>query len=164
MLRGEEILAELPTEVREGVAKSITEYSEAKNRGEVHSEASSIYFPEGSTKRTASEVLDDIIKNSPDAEIVRLAKIARKSLKTDTPVTFKPGSSRDPRGRYHTDGTISIYRKATKGESVEDATRGLERTMVHEIIHAITVDAIQTNKALREEIAGIMGQLQDYLK
>lgn len=164
MLRGEEILAELPTEVREGVAKSITEYSEAKNRGEIHSEASSIYFPEGKTKRTASEVLDDIIKNSPDAEIVRLAKIARKSLKTDTPVTFKPGSSGDPRGRYHTDGTISIYRKATKGESVEDATRGLERTIVHEIIHAITVDAIQTNKALREEIAGIMGQLQDYLK
>lgn len=163
MLRGEEILAELPIEVREGVAKSITEYSESKNRGEEHREAASIYFPEGNTRRSASELLDDIIKNSPDKEIVRLAKIARKNLKNDAVVSFKPGNNRNPRGRFHTDGTISIYGKATKGESVEDATRGLERTMVHEIIHAITVDTIETNRELRKEIAGIMGQLQDYL-
>lgn len=163
ILRGEEILAELPAEVREGVAKSITEYSESKNRGEEHREAAYTYFPEGNTRRNASELLDDIIKNSPDREIVRLAKIARKNLKSDAVVSFKPGNNRNPRGRFHPDGTISIYGKATKGKSVEDATRGLERTMVHEIIHAITVDAIETNRELREEIASIMDQLQDYL-
>lgn len=163
MLRGEEILAELPTEVREGVAKAITEYSEAKKRGEAQEQAAAMYFPEGNTRRSATELLDEIISNSTDAELVKLAKIARKNLKGDTTVSFKEGRRGDPRGRFHPDGTISIYSKAIMGESVEDATRGLERTMVHEIIHAITVDTINDNKALREEIAGIMGQLQDYL-
>lgn len=120
-LRGGEVVAILPAEVRDKVAAAIAEYADAKARGDFQDDAPNHLFPEG-TKTTAFEILDRLISTSKNKELVALAKRARKIIRDNVSVSFKDKGRRlSTRGTYHTDNTISIYKAATKGTTLEDA-------------------------------------------
>ena len=154
----------LPQELRDKVDIALAKYMDKGFGGEAQAGVAEAYFD--GTEKYASDIVDAIISNSTDTETVELAKAVQKALgrSKGAQINYNPKTSGTPRGRANTDGTITIYGAATKGVDYATAKASMERTMLHEIVHTITVDAIEANPTLKDEIADIMSELENYTK
>lgn len=166
-LRGGEIVAKLPQIIRDKVVRGLQQYKDGKNTDHrEHSETAATTFfdsTKDNTKTTSDVILDKIISVTKDKDLKKLAQIAKEKL-GDKKIEITLKSNLDSRGKYsNSTGNIRIAQKAGSGVTAEEATESMARTIVHEIYHAITVDAITNNKELNKELAKIIGQFSDYL-
>lgn len=117
---------------------------------------------------TATQALDQIIATTTDKVTARLAQQAKRKLgkAADTLIEYKDKESGN-RGQFFQEpgkkGYIHIYENATTGTDEQSARLSMQRTILHEIIHAITADAIESSPRLQKEIASIMREVQNYV-
>lgn len=154
----------LPEEVREKVEKKLEKYLVSKS-GEVQQDIDvSPYFGKDN-KTTAKNVLEYIIENSTDREIKDMAQYVLDNLgkNTDVPVEFfqhrrrKKGSH----GTYYASThSIEIDAKALTGANAKEALNRMEGTIIHEITHAITTRAMDSDPNARKEILEIFSEFR----
>lgn len=154
----------LPEEVREKVEKKLEKYLVSKS-GEVQQDVDvSPYFGKDN-KTTAKNVLEYIIENSTDREIKDMAQYVLDNLgkNTDVPVEFfqhrrrKKGSH----GTYYASThSIEIDAKALTGANAKEALNRMEGTIIHEITHAITARAMDSDPNARKEILEIFSEFR----
>ena len=154
----------LPEEVREKVEKKLEKYLVSKS-GEVQQDIDvSPYFGKDN-KTTAKNVLEYIIENSTDREIKDMAQYVLDNLgkNTDVPVEFfqhrkrKKGSH----GTYYASThSIEIDAKSLTGSNTKEALNRMEGTIIHEITHAITTRAMDSDPNARKEILEIFSEFR----
>lgn len=151
----------LPKSVRDKVESLVSKYMDKSGIGDTHESIASTYF-DGSPK-TSLDIVNAIISNSKDAEVIELAKALKVAIGDRVvPISFDNVSTNTPRGQFLSDGTIVIYNNATKGTTEAEARASMERTMLHEIVHSITSQAIDKHPAIKDEIAEVMSEFLNY--
>lgn len=151
----EEITREwsLPQEVLDEVLDRISSYKEGKSL-EIRDFVPTIYFDD-SNESTVGEILNKISQQSTDRGIRELAnyliKKGGKDRVSSIPIT-RTNRKEGLRGQYVTNGKIYIHQAAMTGRSDAEALNNYEQTILHEIAHAMTIDAYSNNPALRREI------------
>lgn len=150
----------LAPEAVKAVESKLKQYMQEKE-GPVQDVNVSNYFPEGQT--TAFDVLQYIINNSTNSDIVELANQVLDNLgnKASTLVKFNTKKVIGVRGRYTTTGYVQINRASLTGNTEAEAIRNMESTIVHEIVHAITVDAIETDANVRKELVSLFKDFKE---
>lgn len=152
----------LPEEVREKVEKKLEKYLVSKS-GEVQQDIDvSPYFGKDN-KTTAKNVLEYIIENSTDREIKDMAQYVLDNLgkNTDVPVEFfqHRGRKKGSHGTYYASThSIEIDAKALTGANAKEALNRMEGTIIHEITHAITARAMDSDPNARKEILEIFSE------
>ena len=154
----------LPEEVRKKVEEKLEKYLVSKS-GEVQQDIDvSPYFGKGN-KTTAKNVLKYIIENSTDREIKNMAQYVLNNLgkNTDVPVEFFQNRRRkhSSKGTYYASThSIEIDAKALTGSNAKEALNRMEGTIIHEIAHAITTRAMDSDPNARKEILEIFSEFQ----
>ena len=152
----------LPEEVRKKVEEKLEKYLVSKS-GEVQQDIDvSTYFGKDN-QTTAKNVLKYIIENSTDREIKNMAQYVLNNLgkNTDVPVKFFQNGKRkhSPKGTYYASThSIKIDAKSLTGSNTKEALNRMEGTIIHEIAHAITSRAIDSDPAARKEILEIFSE------
>ena len=152
----------LPEEVRKKVEEKLEKYLVSKS-GEVQQDIDvSTYFGKDN-QTTAKNVLKYIIENSTDREIKNMAQYVLNNLgkNTDVPVKFFQNGKRkhSSKGTYYASThSIKIYAKSLTGSNTKEALNRMEGTIIHEIAHAITSRAIDSDPAARKEILEIFSE------
>jgi hypothetical protein len=152
----------LPEEVRKKVEEKLEKYLVSKS-GEVQQDIDvSPYFGKGN-KTTAKNVLKYIIENSTDREIKNMAQYVLNNLgkNTDVPVEFFQNRRRkhSSKGTYYASThSIEIDAKSLTGSNAKEALNRMEGTIIHEIAHAITTRAMDSDPAARKEILEIFSE------
>ena len=152
----------LPEEVRKKVEEKLEKYLVSKS-GEVQQDIDvSTYFGKDN-QTTAKNVLKYIIENSTDREIKNMAQYVLNNLgkNTDVPVKFFQNGKRkhSSNGTYYASThSIKIYAKSLTGSNTKEALNRMEGTIIHEIAHAITSRAIDSDPAARKEILEIFSE------
>lgn len=135
----------------------------------VHTSVYNEYFDAvnqyGYSFSTVEEVLDKIINSTTDSDVKALAEFAKKYVNPEVSkigITYSHRSNKSERGSYKAvDREITIHKNAASGVTAEQAKVNFEKVILHEIVHAITVDYLASDAEARGEIAGIMIQLQN---
>lgn len=154
----------LPEEVRKKVEEKLEKYIVSKS-GEVQQDIDvSPYFGKDN-QTTAKNVLEYIIENSTDREIRNMAQYVLNNLgkNTDVPVKFLQNGKRkhNARGKYDASThSITIDAKSLTGSNIKEALNRMEGTIIHEIAHAITVRAMESDPAARKEILEIFSEFK----
>ena len=152
----------LPEEVRKKVEEKLEKYLVSKS-GEVQQDIDvSTYFGKDN-QTTAKNVLKYIIENSTDREIKNMAQYVLNNLgkNTDVPVKFFQNGKRkhSSNGTYYASThSIKIYAKSLTGSNTKEALNRMEGTIIHEIAHAITSRAIDSDPAARKDILEIFSE------
>lgn len=152
----------LPEEVRTKVEKKLEKYIASKS-GEVQQDVDvSPYFGKDN-KTTAKNVLEYIIENSTDREIKDMAQYVFDNLgkNTDVPVEFFQHRSRGKgsKGTYYASThSIEIDARSLVGSNAKEALNHMEGTIIHEIAHAITTRAMNSDPAARKEILEVFSE------
>lgn len=152
----------LPEEVRKKVEEKLDKYLVSKS-GEVQQDIDvSPYFGKDN-QTTAKNVLKYIIENSTDREIKNMAQYVLNNLgkNTDVPVKFFQNGKRkhSSKGTYYASThSIKIDAKSLTGSNTKEALNRMEGTIIHEIAHAITSRAIDSDPAARKEILEIFSE------
>ena len=152
----------LPEEVRKKVEEKLEKYIVSKS-GEVQQDIDvSPYFGKDN-QTTAKNVLKYIIENSTDREIKNMAQYVLNNLgkNTDVPVKFFQNGKRkhSSKGTYYASThSIKIDAKSLTGSNTKEALNRMEGTIIHEIAHAITSRAIDSDPAARKEILEIFSE------
>ena len=142
----------LPREILDKVLNKISLYKESKTT-EVRDFLPSMYFGK-SNRSTIGEMLNKISRLSTDREIRRIARylISKGSNDIINNLEIIRTDERDGlRGQYLSNERIVINQAAMTGKSDKEALNNYEQTILHEIAHALTVNAYNTNPELRRE-------------
>lgn len=160
-----DIIARLPKNIRDRIADNIARHRPkgSRNMPRQH-EAISTLFGEEATSTTALDALDAVIENTQNDELRELAQFLKDNLGDIGYITLHLNEDIDGRGIYHDSNTpyIDIHPQTAGAETMQDGLESMAGTIVHEIAHAITVNAINSSESLRKEIGEIMHQLQSY--
>lgn len=154
----------LPEEVRKKVEEKLEKYIVSKS-GEVQQNIDvSPYFGKDN-QTTAKNVLEYIIENSTDREIKNMAQYVLNNLgkNTNVPVTFFQNGKRKhgSKGTYYASThSIKIDVKSLTGANAKEALNRMEGTIIHEIAHAITSRAIDSDPDARKEILEIFSEFK----
>lgn len=154
----------LPEEVRKKVEEKLDKYLVSKS-GEVQQDIDvSPYFGKDN-QTTAKNVLKYIIENSTDREIKNMAQYVLNNLgkNTDVPLKFFQNGKRkhSSKGTYYASThSIKIDAKSLTGSNTKEALNRMEGTIIHEIAHAITSRAIDSDPAARKEILEIFSEFK----
>ena len=144
----------------------LEKYMDKAGDGTPHAWLANDFFKNGSL--TAEQALDQIIAETTDKVTARLAKLAKNKLgkAANVPVVYD-GNETTLRGIFVQGegerGTVHIYQNATMGTDETSAKLSMQRTVLHEIIHAIAGDTIKSNQKLRDELSSIMMEVQNYV-
>ena len=152
----------LPEEVRKKVEEKLEKYLVSKS-GEVQQDIDVSPYFEKDNQTTAKNVLKYIIENSTDREIKNMAQYVLNNLgkNTDVPVKFFQNGKRkhSSKGTYYASThSIEIDAKSLTGSNTKEALNRMEGTIIHEIAHAITSRAIDSDPAARKEILEIFSE------
>lgn len=156
----------LPHSLAQQASRLLEQYMNKSGGGSVQESVAHDFF-KGKTI-TAAQALDQIIADTSDKVVAKLAKLAKDRLgkAANVPVEYR-GAENSLRGRFvqgiGEHGVVYVYQNATKGIDAESAKDSMQKTILHEIIHSITSDAIENNPKLQKELADIMRELQDYV-
>lgn len=149
------------------ILEKLEQYISEESTRALHPSTYTNYFDEvnnyGYSFKTAGELVASIAQNSLDEDTRNLASFIQKYLNeraSKVNVTYSNKSSKTERGWY-VDGEIMIFKNAASGRNPNEARVNFERVILHEIVHAITVDYLSTNLAARKEVASIMNQLKN---
>lgn len=149
----------LPQKLLNTIVEKIRKYNEARQL-EVR-DVNPIQYFDNTDKSTVGDILDRISKLSDDKDIRELAKyLMRKGGKFSKIPVIKTNKKRGSRGQYFTSGKIHINQAAMTGRTDKEALNNYEATMLHEIAHALTVDAYNSNKELRRELATLFNEFK----
>lgn len=166
------ILESLSEEDAQRVQESLEKYIADDSTRAIHLNVYTNYFSEvnenGYSFSTVGETLDNIIKNTNNSEVKALAEFAKKYVNdkvNNVSITYSNESNKYERGSYNTaDREILVHRNAASGRNSTEAKASFEKVMLHEIIHAITVDYLASNIKAKAEIAKIMQHLDNAIK
>ena len=130
------------------------------------------YFNEankqGYSFSTVTKAIDDIISKTNNTEIRVLAEFIKKYINKEVAkvsITYSTKNKGKETGDYDSSTKeITIYKKAANGVTEKQAKEAFEKTILHEIVHAITVDYLQSNSQAKKDIARIMRQLDNAIK
>lgn len=130
------------------------------------------YFNEankqGYSFSTVTKAIDDIISKTNNTEIRVLAEFIKKYINKEVAkvsITYSTKNKGKETGDYNSDTKeITIYKKAANGVTEKQAKEAFEKTILHEVVHAITVDYLQSNSQAKKDIARIMRQLDNAIK
>ena len=150
----------LPEEVRKKVEEKLEKYLVSKS-GEVQQDIDvSPYFGKDN-QTTAKNVLEYIIENSTDREIKNMAQYVLNNLGKNTNVPVKFLQNGNSRGKYYASThSIIINAKSLTGSNAKEVLNRMEGTIIHEIAHAITVRAMESDPAARKEILEIFSEFK----
>lgn len=149
-------VGKLPLGLRMRVRRKLSQLGAKK--GTYYENVGNSYFSEDGTT-TAKEVLQKIVKESTDSAIRDLAQRVLDNIG----IVGSTLLSRQEKGRkLSTKGTyfwesadIEIYNSALSGTSEAAAKNSLERTIIHEIVHAITSRGMKADPNVRAKIMPI---------
>lgn len=149
-------VGKLPLGLRMRVRRKLDKLANPK--GTFYENVGNSYFSEeGST--TAREVLQKISKESTDSTIRDLAQRVLDNIGIAGSTVLsrqEKGIRLSTRGTYFWESQdIEIYNSALSGTSEAAAKNSLERTIIHEIAHAITSRGMKADPAVREKIRPI---------
>ena len=150
-----------PEAVKE-VESKLKQYMQEKE-GSIQDVNVSDYFTE-SNSTTASDILQHIINNSTNSDIVELANYVLDSLgnKADTIVKFNAKKKTGTRGTYTSaTGQVHINKASLTGNTEAEAIRNMESTIVHEIVHALTVEAIESDAKIRKDLISLFKDFKE---
>lgn len=130
------------------------------------------YFNEankqGYSFSTVTKAIDDIISKTNNTEIRVLAEFIKKYINKEVAkvsITYSTKNKGKETGDYDSSTKeITIYKKAANGVTEKQAKEAFEKTILHEVVHAITVDYLQSNSQAEKDIARIMRQLDNAIK
>lgn len=130
------------------------------------------YFNEankqGYSFSTVTKAIDDIISKTNNTEIRVLAEFIKKYINKEVAkvsITYSTKNKGKETGDYDSSTKeITIYKKAANGVTEGQAKEAFEKTILHEVVHAITVDYLQSNSQAEKDIARIMRQLDNAIK
>lgn len=130
------------------------------------------YFNEankqGYSFSTVTKAIDDIISKTNNTEIRVLAEFIKKYINKEVAkvsITYSTKNKGKETGDYNSSTKeITIYKKAANGVTEKQAKEAFEKTILHEVVHAITVDYLQSNSQAEKDIARIMRQLDNAIK
>lgn len=171
LVKNNPVLAKLDAKNQAIVEKFIQQHLKEEAQGAIWRDVSSSYFDmntnEHTPNRSVKDMLDYIYENTTDNQLKELIDILRPNITNEVnklPIFYYNRSSSSARAFYEaTDREIHVFRNAAFGSNKELARQNFERTMVHEIVHAMTVDYLSSNQEAREEIADIMNQLDNVI-
>ena len=153
-------VGKLPLGLRERVRRKLNQLSPEK--GIYYENVGSAYFSEDGTT-TAREVLQKITKESTDSAIRELAQRVLDNIGIVGSTVLsrqEKGKRLSIRGTYFFESQdIEIYNSALSGTTEASAKNSLERTIIHEIVHAITSRGMKADPAIREKIASVYDEL-----
>lgn len=149
-------VGKLPLGLRMRVRRKLSQLGTKK--GTYYENVGNSYFSEDGTT-TAKEVLQKIVKESTDSAIRDLAQRVLDNIG----IVGSTLLSRQEKGRkLSTKGTyfwesadIEIYNSALSGISEAAAKNSLEKTIIHEIVHAITSRGMKADPNVRAKIMPI---------
>lgn len=150
-----------PEAVKE-VESKLKQYMQEKE-GPIQDVNVTDYFTE-SNSTTASNILQHIINNSTNSDIVELANYVLDSLgnKADTIVKFNAKKKIGTRGTYTSaTGQVHINKASLTGNTEAEAIRNMESTIVHEIVHALTVEAIESDAKIRKDLISLFKDFKE---
>lgn len=150
-----------PEAVKE-VESKLKQYMQEKE-GSIQDVNVADYFTE-SNSTTASDILQHIINNSTNSDIVELANYVLDSLgnKADTIVKFNAKKKTGTRGTYTSaTGQVHINKASLTGNTEAEAIRNMESTIVHEIVHALTVEAIESDAKIRKDLISLFKDFKE---
>lgn len=150
-----------PEAVKE-VESKLKQYMQEKE-GSIQDVNVADYFTE-SNSTTASNILQHIINNSTNSDIVELANYVLDSLgnKADTIVKFNAKKKTGTRGTYTSaTGQVHINKASLTGNTEAEAIRNMESTIVHEIVHALTVEAIESDAKIRKDLISLFKDFKE---
>lgn len=121
------------------------------------------YFSEDGTT-TAKEALTKMAKSSTDARVRRAAKFLLKNIGIvgGTLISRQEvGRTANTSGTYFFESAdIEIYNSALTGATSKEATNHMERTILHEIVHAVTSRGLIADSSVRNKILPIYEQFK----
>ena len=153
LVKNNPVLAKLDAKNQAIVEKFIQQHLKEEAQGAIWRDVSSSYFDmntnEHTPNRSVKDMLDYIYENTTDNQLKELIDILRPNITNEVnklPIFYYNRSSSSARAFYEaTDREIHVFRNAAFGSNKELARQNFERTMVHEIVHAMTVDYLSSN-------------------
>ncbi|MBQ9391932.1 MAG: hypothetical protein IJU02_07055 [Lachnospiraceae bacterium] len=143
------------------VMQAIDAYRAEKLSDEVKDVQPTQYFDK-SNMTTVGDILVKLSKLSTEKDIREIAKLLLKNGGRGSKVPIVRTNKRwGLRGQYRIDGKIIINQRAMSGTTDAEALNSYERTILHEIAHALTVDAYNTNDELRNEANQLFSEFKE---